>query len=76
MLPEKPVVRTSHCPGGHSSMDQNLRGSHRPASDPVEEDMTSEPEDDKPGHGSAMVLVLGFVALISMVFGFLLGLLF
>ena len=57
-------------------MDQNLRGSHRPASDPAEEDMTSEPEDDKPGHGSAMVLVLGFVALISMVFGFLLGLLF
>lgn len=57
-------------------MDQNLRESDGQSSDLTDEDMPCEPEAGKTVQGSAMVLVLGFVALVSMACGFVLGLLF
>lgn len=57
-------------------MDQNLRVSTRPALDAADTQIPRDPELAKPAKSSAMVLVLGSVALVSMVFGFLLGLLF
>jgi hypothetical protein len=57
-------------------MEQNVRASTRPALDATDKQILRDPELAKPAHSSAMVLVLGFVALVSMAFGFLLGLLF
>lgn len=58
------------------SMDQNVRASNRSALDATDKPILRDSELAKPGQSSAMVLVLGFVALVSMAFGFLLGLLF
>jgi hypothetical protein len=57
-------------------MDQNVRASTRPALDAADKEISRDPELAKPAQSSAMVLVLGSVALVSMAFGFLLGLLF
>lgn len=57
-------------------MDQNVRVSNRPALDATDKQISRDPELAKPAQSSAMVLVLGFVALVSMAFGFILGLLF
>lgn len=57
-------------------MDQNIRVSNRPALDATDKQFSHDPELSKPAQSSAMVLVLGFVALVSMAFGFILGLLF
>jgi hypothetical protein len=56
-------------------MDQNVRVSHHQAANPAAESLP-DLELGKPAHSSAMVLVLGLVALVSMAFGFVLGLLF
>ncbi len=58
------------------SMDQNVRVSKRPAQDAMDEQIFRDRELTEPAQSSAMVLVLGFVALVSMAFGFVLGLLF
>lgn len=57
-------------------MDQQLQGSPRPSSDLMDEELSSDPDRGQRVQGSAMVLVLGLVSVISMIFGFLLGLLF
>jgi len=57
-------------------MDQHVRASNRQALGATDKRILRDPELDKPAQSSAMVLVLGFVALVSMAFGFLLGLLF
>lgn len=56
-------------------MDQNLRSTRRQTQDLMGENTPQAP-GERSARGSAMVLVLGFVALVSMAFGFLLGLLF
>lgn len=58
------------------SMDQNVRASKRLAQDAMDEQIFRDDELTEPAQSSAMVLVLGFVALVSMAFGFVLGLLF
>lgn len=58
------------------SMDQNVRASKRLAQDAMDEQIFRDRELTEPAQSSAMVLVLGFVALVSMAFGFVLGLLF
>ena len=57
-------------------MDQNVRVSHHQTANPAADQSLHEFELGKPPHSSAMVLVLGLVALVSMAFGFVLGLLF
>jgi hypothetical protein len=56
-------------------MDQNVRVSHRRTTTQVSDDSLRDAELHKPAHSSAMVIVLGLVALVSMAFGFVLGLL-
>jgi hypothetical protein len=59
-------------------MDQNVRASNRQAMGAarVTDDLSREPEQGATTQNSAMVVVLGSVALASMAFGFVLGLLF
>lgn len=57
-------------------MDQNVRASTRRTLDATDKQILGDPDLSKPAQSSAMVLVLGFVALVSMAFGFLLGRLF
>lgn len=57
-------------------MDQNVRVSHHTSANPAVDEGLHDTELGKPAHSSAMVLVLGVVALVSMAFGFVLGLLF
>jgi len=57
-------------------MDQNVRVSHHQAANSAADESLHDLELGKPAHSSAMVLVLGLVALVSMAFGFVLGLLF
>jgi hypothetical protein len=54
-------------------MDQKLRVSHNEASAQAHD--LHDAELGKPPRSSAMVIVLGLVALVSMAFGFVLGLL-
>ena len=44
--------------------------------DATHDEMTRDPERDKPAQSSAMVIVLGLVALLSLVIGFILGKIF
>jgi hypothetical protein len=55
-------------------MDQKLRVSHNEASAQAHDDLR-DAELGKPPRSSAMVIVLGLVAFVSMAFGFVLGLL-
>lgn len=56
-------------------MDQKVRVSPRQATDPADDDGLHDSEYGKPANSSAMVVVLGLVALVSMAIGFVLGLL-
>lgn len=56
-------------------MDQNVRAPQCPTTAQLNDDSLRDAELHKPAHSSAMVIVLGLVALVSMAFGFVLGLL-
>jgi hypothetical protein len=56
-------------------MDQHVRASHHQATTaPMNDESPQGTNIGKPAFGSAMVIVLGLVALVSMAFGFVLGL--
>ncbi len=56
-------------------MDQNVRASQRQTTTAMNDENLRDAELRKPAQSSAMVIVLGLVALVSMAFGFILGLL-
>ena len=56
-------------------MDQNVRLSPSQATAQRSNDGLRDAEIGKPAYSSAMVIVLGLVALVSMAFGFVIGLL-